>query len=250
MGAWIDLDLGVGALHRCRDLVDDFLRRVDIGFGAAEIKLGLGLARGQMRAVGLVGGQMRAVDRCGGLDAIRKMRRRVDRIASAHAVADGADNPGIRGRLLVGIGEQGGGVLHHQGNVDRVHVAEHPLALGRFRVRRDRPKFHDAGAVIQVRQHHVVAGGGEPARHVAQFFPDCRRVHVKDDDGKGSAAFGMADEGGGVAVLGGDFDLLVDHGALLLAARFLGLFALAIDTIARKPEHDKATGRLKGQQRP
>src|ERR1700688_654079 len=55
MGAGIDLNLGVSALHRCRDFVDDLLRRVDIGFGAAEVKLGPGLACGQMRAVGLVG---------------------------------------------------------------------------------------------------------------------------------------------------------------------------------------------------
>src|SRR6267154_5380956 len=38
MGAGIDLDLGIGALHRCRDLVDDLLWRVDVGFGAAEIE--------------------------------------------------------------------------------------------------------------------------------------------------------------------------------------------------------------------
>ena len=38
------------------------------------------------------------------------------------------------------------------------------------------------------------------------------------------AAFGMADEGGGVAVLGGNFDLLVDHGRFSLAfSRFLDL---------------------------
>ncbi len=215
-------------------------RRVDIGFGAAEIELGFGLLSGQMRAVGLVGGQMRAVDRCGGLDAIRKMRRRVDGISPAHAVADGADNFCVRGRLLVGIGEQGVGVLHHQGNVDRVHVSEHPLALGCLRVRRYRSNLHDAGAVIQVRQHHIIARGREPARHVAQFLADRRRVHVKDDDGKRAAALGMGDEGGGVAVLGGDFDLLVDHGALFLACGWR-FFALAIDTIARKPEHDKET---------
>jgi hypothetical protein len=53
----------------------------------------------------------------------------------------------------------------------------------------------------------------------------------------------MGDEGGGVAVLGGDIDLLVDHGrffSLLGSA----LLASATDTIARKPWHDKATGRV------
>jgi hypothetical protein len=60
----------------------------------------------------------------------------------------------------------------------------------------------------------------------------------------------MGDEGGGVAVLGGDFDLLVDHGAFVLASRFLGFLPWRSDTIARKPEHDKAISPLRGQHRP
>ena len=102
MGAGIDLDLVVRSLHACRDLVDDLLRRVDVGLGAGEIEFGLGLRRGQMRAVGLVGRQMRAVDRSRRLDAIGKMRRRVDRVAAAHAVADGADDLCVRRRLRLG----------------------------------------------------------------------------------------------------------------------------------------------------
>src|SRR5665213_4045682 len=92
MGAGIDLDLatGAGVLDPLLDLVDDLLRRIDVGRGAAEIKFGLGLLPGDMRAVGLVGGQMRPIDRGRGLDALRKMRGGIDGIASAHAVADGA----------------------------------------------------------------------------------------------------------------------------------------------------------------
>jgi hypothetical protein len=49
----------------------------------------------------------------------------------------------------------------------------------------------------------------------------------------------MGDEGGGVAVLGRDFELLVDHGGLpLLFDWWLGAI---FDTIARKPAHDKAS---------
>src|ERR1700722_17973866 len=90
MGAGIDLDLGIGGivLHGLPYFLDGLHRRVDIGFRAAEIELGLGLLSGQMRAVGLVGGKMRSIDRRRGLDAFRKMRRRVDRIAPAHAIAD------------------------------------------------------------------------------------------------------------------------------------------------------------------
>ena len=205
--------------------LDDLHRRVDIGFGAAEIELGPGLSRGEMRAVGLVGRQMRSVDRCRGFDAVRKMRRRVDGISAAHAVADGADPIRAGGRLSVGEAEQGAGIFHDQGNVDRVHQLEHALALGRFRIRRQRPELHDARSVIEVRQHHVIARCAEPARHVAQFLADRRRVHVKEDDGMRPAALGMGDEGGGVAVFGRDFDLLVDHGTLRLNSRSYGFLA-------------------------
>ena len=159
MGAGIDLDLGIGTvgLHLLFYFLDDLHWRVDVGLGATEIEFGLGLLRGQIRAVGLVGRQMRSVDRCSGPDALRKMRRRVDRIASAHAVADAADDVGAGSRLLVGIGEQGFGILHHQRDVDRVHQLEHALALGRFRVGRQRAQLHYAGAVVEIGKHHVIA---------------------------------------------------------------------------------------------
>ncbi len=168
-----------------------------------------------MRAVGLVGRELHAVDRCRRLDAIGEVRRCVDCIAAAHAVADGADDPSVRGLLGFGISEQGLGVFHDQRNGQRVHQLEHLLALGRFRIGIDRPELHDAGAVIHVGQHHVIARCSEPARHVAQLHADRRRVHVEDDDRKRPAAFGVGDEGGGLAVLGRNVELLVDHGAFL-----------------------------------
>ena len=173
-----------------------------------------------MRAVGLVGGKMGAVDRGGGLHPIGKMRRGVDRISAAHAVADRTDEVVARGGLAIGIGEQRPRILHHQGNVDRGHQFEHPLALRRLRVRRQRPKLHHAGAVIQIGQHHIIARSREPACHVAQFLADRRRIHVEQDDGMRTAALGMADEGGGVAVLGGNFDLLVDHWLFFVGCDF------------------------------
>src|SRR5712671_8222641 len=68
MGAGIHLDLGMGVLHRRFHFLDDFRGGVNIGFGAAEIELGLGLARSEMWTVGLVGGQTGSVDRGRGLD--------------------------------------------------------------------------------------------------------------------------------------------------------------------------------------
>src|SRR5262245_43831767 len=87
MRAGIDLDLVARSLHALLHLLDDFLRRVDIGLGAGEIEFGFGLLRGKVRAVGLVGRQVRAVDRGGRLDAVGEMRCRVHRVAPAHAVA-------------------------------------------------------------------------------------------------------------------------------------------------------------------
>src|SRR5207237_9020683 len=77
MGAGIDFDFGIAAMvfHSVFQLLDDFHRRVDIGFRATEIEFGCGFLPGQMRAVGLFGGQMRSVDRGGGPDAFREMRR-------------------------------------------------------------------------------------------------------------------------------------------------------------------------------
>ena len=228
MGAGINLDLVPGALHAFAHLVDDLLRRIDVGLRAGEIELGLGLARGKMRAVRLVGRQLHPIDRGRRLHAIGKMRRRVHGVAAAHAIADGADDLGVRGLLRLGIGKQGLGVFHDEGNAERAHQGEHALALRRFRIGIDRAELHRAGAVIHVRQHHVITGGAEPPRHVAQLLADRRRIHVEDDDGKRPAAFGMGDEGGGLAVLGLDINLLIDHGRFFMfvilrfARTFLG----------------------------
>src|SRR5260370_38700327 len=107
MGAGIELDLGMGAigLHLLLDLLDDLHRRVYIGLGATEVNLGLGLLAGQMRAVGPVGGQLHAVYRSCGFDPFRKMRGGIDGVLPAHAVADGADDLGVGGRLVVGVSE-------------------------------------------------------------------------------------------------------------------------------------------------
>jgi hypothetical protein len=57
-----------------------------------------------------------------------------------------------------------------------------------------------------------------------------------------AVAFGMGDEGGGMAIFGGNLDLLVDHRTFLSVSGFQ-VFCLArrFDTIARKLGHDKAT---------
>src|SRR5271165_6786189 len=86
MGAGKDLDLVLRALHALAHLLDDVRRRVDVGLRAGEIKLGLGFACCKMRTVALVGRQLHAINRGRGLEAVGKMRRRVDRVTPAHAV--------------------------------------------------------------------------------------------------------------------------------------------------------------------
>src|ERR1700741_551321 len=55
MGAGKHLDLVAGPLHAGAHLLDDLRRRIDVGLGAGEIKLGLGLVSGKMRTVRLIG---------------------------------------------------------------------------------------------------------------------------------------------------------------------------------------------------
>ena len=69
------------------------------------------------------------------------------------------------------------------------------------------------GPVIQVRQQHVIADRAEPARHVAQFLADPRRVHQQQHRRIRLAALGMADEGLHRAILGRDVQRLFEHGA-------------------------------------
>jgi hypothetical protein len=57
----------------------------------------------------------------------------------------------------------------------------------------------------------------------------------------------MGDEGDGLAVFGLDVDLLVDHGRFLPVV--LLIFVCAFNTIARKPQHDKASRRMAGLNR-
>src|SRR6267142_5516022 len=90
MGAWINFDLGIGAvgLHLLSYLLDDLHWRVDVGLCATEIEFGLGLLSGEMWTVGPVGGQLHAVDRRRGLDASGEMGCGVDGVLPAHAIAD------------------------------------------------------------------------------------------------------------------------------------------------------------------
>src|SRR3981081_3816713 len=100
MGAGTGLYLGIGGIgfHLLFYFLDDLHRRIDVGLGATEIELGLGLLSGEMWTVGPGGGQLHSIDRSCGLDAPRKMRCGIDGGLPAHSVADGADEfPSRRG---------------------------------------------------------------------------------------------------------------------------------------------------------
>ena len=78
-----------------------------------------------------------------------------------------------------------------------------------------------AAAVVEVREHHVVAGGGEPRRHVLERGPDARRIHQVQHDREGAAVLGVEDERGHLPVGRRDVDLALDHPPSL-AARSAG----------------------------
>ena len=93
---------------------------------------------------------------------------------------------------------------------------------------------------------HVDADKAAPSPMPAQVFITFARAAKsvgEDDDGKWTAAFGMGDEGGGLAILGRNIDLLVDHGRFF-SCFLIPIFCRVVNTIARKPDHDKAMGRL------
>jgi hypothetical protein len=70
-------------------------------------------------------------------------------------------------------------------------------------------------AVVQVGQHDEIAHRGDAARHVVQLFALARRVHVEQHHRERPAFVGMRDERVHRAVVGGDVDVVLDHGGLL-----------------------------------
>jgi len=101
-------------------------------------------------------------------------RSRVDHELAAHAVADQAGLRRRSRRISLGEGQQGVRVLHDHVDGQAVHQLEHLLSAAMFGIGIDRPQLHFPGSVIEIGQHDVIAGRGEPPGHVAQFLPDGR----------------------------------------------------------------------------
>ena len=71
-------------------------------------------------------------------------------------------------------------------------------------------------AVVEVREHHVVAGGRQPRRHVAQRRADARGVHQIEHDRMGPVVLGVEQERRHRSIRRGEVDLSLDHRPILL----------------------------------
>ena len=75
------------------------------------------------------------------------------------------------------------------------------------------------GAVIEIGQQHVIADAREPARHVAQFIANARRIHQHQHHRQRPAVVGPHCVGVHRAILRGDIQLAFDHGRTVPASQ-------------------------------
>ena len=173
-----------------------------------------------MRAVRVGGvGQPAPVERRGRPDPVREPAGDEQRGPTAHAVAEHADpRAGHLGAAREEREERPGVPGGHL----RRHAARHrhqPLPLrrvGEHRLGVERPPL--AEPVVDVRQQHGVAGGGEPVRDGPEGLARPRGVREEDGGGHGQAV--GRDVQGGVAgsVGSGEVDLDPGHDVFLPAS--------------------------------
>ena len=171
----------------------------------------------QMGAIGLVGGEAGAMERSGGGDAVGKRPGGGEGEGTAHAVADAADFRTEDGGLAIEETQEGGSVFHDQAVVDGFHALHPAVAIRAFlegggEVERQR----GAGAVVEIGQEDVVAGGREPFGHGAECRADAEGIHV-DDHGGALLLLRRAEEmARREAVVGLDLDGWGGHGRHLV----------------------------------
>jgi hypothetical protein len=137
-----------------------------------------------------------------GRDAFRKVAGDTQHVASAHTVADGADAARPHGLAARHEIEDGAGVVDD-------HLVRQPAARGDDtlaallveRVQRDHPVLRVAElvpdpalAIVEIRNHAVVADGTDPAGDLEQLLAHAPDVHVDDDERKRPVLLGVRHE--------------------------------------------------------
>src|SRR6516165_1756964 len=149
-----------------------------------------------MRAFLCVADEPGPVKRGGSGDAIRIARCSGQSVGAAHAVAVTSHWPSLYLALSIDISKHSGNVVHDGGNGHLGADSPHALAVRAALLEDVRPKNRVAsGAVVKIRQQHVIAYRTETAGHVPELFANARRVHQQKHSRERAAALGTADKG-------------------------------------------------------
>src|ERR1700730_7078903 len=134
-------------------------------------------------------------------------------VGTAHAVAMAADRSLLHLLLFLGKCEHRADVVHHGRNGHLGADGTHALMLWAALLVTARSVDRVATrAVLEIGQHHALADGAEPARHILELLAETVSVHQQKDGRRRSVALGMADERLHLAGLGRDVQGLFDHG--------------------------------------
>ena len=161
-----------------------------------------------------VGDELHPVERCRCSDPIRNLAGQVHGERPAHAVSDDPDSGRIGCVVVVGVGDQRPPIPDDRFVREVAHQFAHPVPVAGL----EHVELGDI-AVVEVGRHHVVPGGGQPTRHVADLLAHARGVHQEQHQRVRAVLLRMYDEGVHVAVSGVDVDEALDHRASLTFAR-------------------------------
>ena len=148
-----------------------------------------------------------------GDDTVGVVPRGRDRMATAHAIADGADVGLLHAWVRREIREQSLRVRAHVREARARQVLRHPR-LAKCRI--DEESWDVIGlaateSIEEVGQEHDVAMRCEPRCHLEERRTQSRPVHVHDHGGPLPFAVGLVDVGRAASVAGLDRDLVLRH---------------------------------------
>ena len=124
-----------------------------------------------------------------------------------------ANRAGAHVFLLVEETKHVGDIFHHRRDGHFGANGAHAVAFWVAHRQHAGAEFGIAArAVIKIGQHNVIAGGGQPPRHVVQFLTNAGCIHQHQHGGERAVTFGMADKAFHRAGAGLDINDVFDHG--------------------------------------
>ena len=216
--------------------VDDFFGRVAVYFRACKVHFGADPVSQQMWRIRGFVQQVGPIDGRAALETFREVRACRQYERPAHAVAHSAQRRRICGRLPIDELEHGPGIAHHELDFKVPHHFKHSLHA--FFVA-DHREFASL-AVVQIRQHDVVADARDAARHIVQFFAFAGCIHVEEHYWKRLTFFRMDDERVHQPVLRFNVDVLFDHDRARSRRSEIGFRPGSIGRSVHRPNRSRA----------